>query len=46
LAGLQTSAHHKEAFISNIAHEASVAYEYVAPCVEQKMQSSVKKSAL
>jgi hypothetical protein len=45
LAGLQTVAHHKEAFICNIAHEASVAYEDVAPCVEQKMQSSVKKSA-
>lgn len=45
LAGLQTAAHHKEAFISNIAHEASVAYEHVAPCVEQKMQSSIKKSA-
>ncbi|ESS66582.1 hypothetical protein MGMO_184c00030 [Methyloglobulus morosus KoM1] len=45
LAGLQTVAHQKEAFICNIAHEASVAYEDVAPCVEQKMQSSVKKSA-
>ena len=45
LAGLQTAAHHKEAFISNIARQACVAYEDVAPCVEQKMQSSVKKSA-
>jgi hypothetical protein len=45
LAGFQTAAHQKEAFICKIAHEASVAYEYVAPCVEQKMQSSVKKSA-
>ena len=45
LAGLQTAAHHKEAFISNIARESSVAYEDVAPCVEQKMRSSVKKSA-
>jgi hypothetical protein len=44
LAGLQTATHQKEAFISNIAHEASVAYEDVAPCVETKMQSSVKKS--
>jgi hypothetical protein len=45
LAGLQTAAHHKEAFISNIAQKVCVAYEDVAPCVEQRMQSSVKKSA-
>jgi hypothetical protein len=45
LAGLHTAALHKEAFISNIAHETRVAYEDVAPFVEQKMQSSVKKSS-
>jgi hypothetical protein len=45
LAGLQTAAHQKEALISDIAREANVAYEDVAPYVEKKMQTAVKKSA-
>jgi hypothetical protein len=43
LAGLQTAAYRKEAFISDIACLTFIAYEDVAPYVEQKMQSSVKK---
>jgi hypothetical protein len=45
LAGLQTAVHQKEALISDIAREANVAYEDVAPYVEKKMQTAVKKSA-
>jgi hypothetical protein len=37
LAGLQTTAYQMEALISNIAQEATVAYEDVAPYVEHKM---------
>lgn len=43
LAGLQAAAYRKEAFISDIACLTFIAYEDVAPYVEQKMQSSVKK---
>lgn len=46
LAGLQTAVHRKEAFISSIAQEAIAAYEDVAPYVENKMQSVVRKSAV
>ena len=45
LAGLQTAAHKKEVLISDIAREANAAYEDVAPYVEKKMQTAVKKSA-
>jgi hypothetical protein len=45
LAGLQTAAHQKEALVSAIAQEANAAYEEVAPYVEKKMQSAVKKSS-
>lgn len=45
LAGLQTAAHQKEAFISDITQEANATYEDVAPYVEKKMQTAVKKSA-
>lgn len=45
LAGLQTAAHQKSAFISGVAQEANTAYEAVAPYVEKKMTSSVKKQA-
>lgn len=45
LAGLQTAARKKEALISDIAREANAAYEDVAPYVEKKMQTAVKKSA-
>jgi hypothetical protein len=43
LAGLQTAAYQKEALISNIAQEANTAYEDVAPYVDHKMQTAVKK---
>ena len=43
LAGLQTIAHQKEAFISDIASEAKTAYEDVAPYVEKRMSTSIKK---
>jgi hypothetical protein len=46
LAGLQAAAHQKEALISNIAQEANTSYEDVAPYVDQKMQSAVKKSVV
>lgn len=46
LAGLQAAAHQKEALISNIAQEANISYEEVAPYVDQKMQSAVKKSVV
>ena len=46
LAGLQTAAYQKEALISNIAQEANTSYEDVAPYVDQKMQSAVKKSVV
>jgi len=45
LAGLLTAAHQKEALISGIAREANAAYEDVAPYVEKKMRTAVKKSA-
>jgi site-specific recombinase len=45
LGGLQTAAHQKEALVSAIAQEAHAAYEEVAPYVEKKMQSAVKKSS-
>jgi hypothetical protein len=44
LAGLQTAMHQKEALICNIAQEVNTPYEDVAPYVEKKMQSVVKKS--
>jgi uncharacterized protein (DUF1778 family) len=44
LAGLQTAAQQKEALISTLAQEANVAYETVAPYVEEKMQSALKKT--
>jgi len=44
LAGLQTAAYQKEALISNIAQEANTSYEDVAPYVDHKMKSAVKKS--
>lgn len=44
LAGLQTAVYQKEALISNIAQEANTAYEDVAPYVDHKMQTAVKKS--
>jgi hypothetical protein len=44
LAGLQTAAYQKEALISNIAQEANTSYEDVAPYVDHKMQTAVKKS--
>ncbi|NOU15692.1 MAG: hypothetical protein HOO92_17315 [Methylococcaceae bacterium] len=43
LAGLQTAAYQKEGLISNIAQEASAAYEEVAPHVDQKMQMAEKR---
>jgi hypothetical protein len=46
LAGLQAAAHQKEALISNIAQEANTSYEDVAPYVNDKMQSAVKKSVV
>lgn len=46
LAGLQAAAHQKEALISNIAYEANTSYEDVAPYVNDKMQSAVKKSVV
>jgi len=46
LAGLQAAAHQKEALISNIAQEANTSYEDVAPYVDQKMQSAVKRSVV
>ena len=44
LAGLQTAVYQKEALISNIAQEANTSYEDVAPYVDHKMKSAVKKS--
>jgi hypothetical protein len=44
LAGLHTAAQQKEALISTLAQEANVAYETVAPYVEDKMQSALKKT--
>jgi hypothetical protein len=44
LAGLQTAAQQKEALISTLAQEANVAYEAVAPYVEERMQSTLKKT--
>lgn len=44
LAGLQAAAQQKEALISTLAQEANVAYEAVAPYVEEKMQSALKKT--
>jgi hypothetical protein len=44
LAGLQTAAYQKAALISNIAQEANTSYEDVAPYVDHKMQTAVKKS--
>ncbi|QSA99339.1 hypothetical protein [Methylococcus sp. EFPC2] len=46
LAGLQTAVHQKEALISSIAEAAHAAYEDVAPHVERRMQSAVKKSGV
>jgi hypothetical protein len=46
LGGLQTAAHQKEALVSAIAQEARAAYEEVAPYVEKKMQSAVRKSSI
>ena len=46
LAGLQTSVFQKESLVSDVAQKARAAYEDVAPFVEKKMQSSIKKSAL
>jgi hypothetical protein len=45
LAGIQTIVHRKEELISEIALIAETAYVDVAPFVEKKMQSSVKKPA-
>ncbi len=45
LAGLQTAAQQKESLIGSIAQETLTAYEDVAPYVEEKMQSSVKKQS-
>lgn len=44
LAGLQSVAHQKEALISDVARAANTAYENVAPYVEEKMQSSVRRA--
>lgn len=44
LAGLQTAAQQKEALISSIAEVAHAAYEEVAPHVEKRMHSAVKKA--
>jgi len=46
LAGLQTATYQKESLISTIAQEANTTYEDVAPYVEKKMQSAVKKLAV
>jgi hypothetical protein len=43
LAGIQIIAHQKAAFISDIAREANTAYENVAPYVEERLSTSVKK---
>jgi|APLak6261673822_1056097.scaffolds.fasta_scaffold15522_2 predicted O-linked N-acetylglucosamine transferase (SPINDLY family) len=43
LAGIQTNVHRKESLISGIALMVKTAYEDVAPFVEKKMQSSVKR---
>ena len=45
LAGLQTAALQKEALVCAIAQEANAAYGEVAPYVEKKMQSAVKKAS-
>ena len=44
LAGLQTAAYQKEALISHISQEANTSYEDVAPYVDHKMQTAVRKS--
>lgn len=44
LAGLQTAVDQKEALITRIAEAAHAAYKDVAPHVEKRMQSAVKKS--
>lgn len=44
LAGLQTAEQQKAALISTLAQEANAAYENVAPYVEEKMQSALKKT--
>jgi len=44
LAGLQAVTQQKTALISSLAQEANVAYENVAPYVEEKMQSALKKT--
>ena len=44
LAGLQSAVHQKEALVSSIAAAARAAYEDVAPLVEKRMESAVKKS--
>ncbi|MGZ8096643.1 MAG: hypothetical protein ACXWUD_10425 [Methylosarcina sp.] len=45
LAGLLTINHQKDSLISSITQKAHAAYEDVAPYVEKKMQSAIKKSA-
>lgn len=44
LAGLQTSVFQKEGLISGVAQKARATYEDVAPFVDKKMQSSIRKS--
>ncbi|MFZ2171638.1 MAG: hypothetical protein WAW61_18615 [Methylococcaceae bacterium] len=46
LAGLLTAAQQKESFIGDIAQETRTAYEDVAPYVEEKMKSAVKKQCM
>ncbi|MBS3955622.1 MAG: hypothetical protein KGZ88_21985 [Methylomicrobium sp.] len=43
LAGIQSAALQKESLISSVAQEANAAYEDVAPYVEERMESAVKK---
>lgn len=43
LAGIQSAALQKVSLISSVAHEAKTAYEIVAPYVEKRMASAVKK---
>jgi hypothetical protein len=43
LAGLQTVTHKMTSLISSVAEEAHTAYEDVAPFVEHRLQSAVKK---
>lgn len=44
LAGIQSAALQKESLISSVAQDAKAAYEDVAPYVEERMESAVKKS--